>query len=194
MHPMGTYVCAKEDCSRVFSGLVYDRRRGLVRFCSRSCGTSVKNLKHGFGVRGTKLTKEYIAWRCMRGRCNNQTHRQYKYYGGRGIKICKRWDNFLHFLADMGKAPKGMSLDRINNNGNYTPSNCRWATPLQQTLNSRQTRWITYKGETMCLAHWAKRIGLLPSTLGSRLRTWTFAQVMQATQPSVIAQFRKKER
>lgn len=73
----------------------------------------------------------------MRQRCNNPNSDQWKWYGGRGISICERWDNFTLFLEDMGERPQGHSIDRINPDGNYEPSNCRWATPKQQAENNR---------------------------------------------------------
>lgn len=79
----------------------------------------------------------YATWRNMRDRCNYAEHPSYKDYGGRGITICERWNDFANFVADMGDRPDGMSLDRRDNNGNYEPSNCRWATKSQQQLNQR---------------------------------------------------------
>jgi predicted XRE-type DNA-binding protein len=80
--------------------------------------------------------REYSSYRAMRNRCHNPRHSRYPYYGGRGISICERWLKFENFLADMGERPQGKSLDRINNDGNYTPKNCRWATQREQVQNS----------------------------------------------------------
>ncbi len=94
---------------------------------------------HGHAKRSdkNKSTKIYCAWLAMRSRCLNKNNKFYSYYGGRGIKICKRWDEFKNFLSDMGQRPKCRILDRKNTNGNYTPSNCRWANDNQQARNRR---------------------------------------------------------
>lgn len=106
----------------------------------RSCGC----LRRDFGKQGThghtlngKRSPTYNSWRSMRRRCNSPNYRQYNLYGGRGITICPRWDSFENFLADMGERPEGTSLDRIDHDGNYEPSNCRWATPKEQAANRR---------------------------------------------------------
>jgi hypothetical protein len=90
--------------------------------------------KHGHRLGGTSPT--YQSWRAMIKRCEYPTTNSFEYYGGRGIKVCERWHSFEKFLADMGERPKGKSIDRFPDvNGNYEPTNCRWASPLEQTRN-----------------------------------------------------------
>lgn len=114
---------------------------------SRSCGcyrndrTAERSLIHGDARRG-RITKEFQAWVGLIQRCTNRSHRKYPDYGGRGIRVCVRWrSSFQNFLHDVGRAPsRRYSIDRENNDGNYTPSNVRWATPSQQRRNQRATR------------------------------------------------------
>lgn len=93
-----------------------------------------------------KGTVEYTSWLNMRQRCNDKNHTQYHDYGGRGVKVCERWNKFTNFLADMGKRPDGMTLDRIDSDGDYEPSNCRWADRTTQARNHRMTRNNTTTG------------------------------------------------
>lgn len=110
----------------------------------------------------------------MKQRCCNPRNKQFADYGGRGIRVCKRWDKFENFLADMGERPSSLSLDRKNNDGNYSKRNCRWATPTEQANNSRQVRLLTHEGETKRLTDWAQEYGLAVPTLSNRIsrRGW----------------------
>ena len=98
------------------------------------------NTKHGYSPRNGKLSPTYISWAQMKYRCQNPSCKHYKNYGGRGIKVCKRWQDFENFLSDMGERSEGTTLDRVDNNGNYEPGNCRWGTPKQQIHNRRDLR------------------------------------------------------
>jgi hypothetical protein len=117
-------------------------------------------------------TREYRIWSGMRGRCNNKNAPSYRYYGARGIKVCARWErSFDNFLGDMGVAPsKSHSIDRINNDGNYEPGNCRWATRRQQMTNTSRTVHITIDGVTRSLIEWAEHLELPYHRLQGRLR------------------------
>jgi hypothetical protein len=106
--------------------------------CLRRCVASFSNLRHGDSHRGS-ITSEYRAWKGAKARCFNRKSPDFQAWGGRGITMCQRWkSNFSNFLSDMGRKPSpAHSLDRIDNDGDYEPGNCRWATPKQQSNNSR---------------------------------------------------------
>jgi hypothetical protein len=109
--------------------------------CSAPAARRAASITHGMSQstsRGGKATTEYQIWNGMHGRCKLPKHASYKYYGARGVKVCERWASFENFYADMGPRPsKKHSLDREDNNGDYTPENCRWATGKEQFANSR---------------------------------------------------------
>lgn len=130
-------------------------------------------VKHGHGARGRLRSRVYNTWSAMIQRCANPNAPHYYRYGGRGIRVCRRWRKFENFLADMGLPPEGMSLDRINNNLGYFLSNCRWASRSTQARNTRTNRWLTHNGQRKLLIEWAEEFGLRYSTLSRRLlRSW----------------------
>jgi len=124
---------------------------------------------------GKRFSKEYKIWRSMKERCYNQNNKRYHRYGGRGITICDRWLNsFENFLSDMGEKPEEYSIDRIDNDGNYCPENCRWATRTEQANNRSSNNLLTIHGKTMTLSEWCRDTGQNHKTVQTRLsRNWT---------------------
>lgn len=126
---------------------------------------------------------EHALWIRMRQRCSNPKSTQYKYYGGRGITVCDRWQVFSNFFADMGPRPSlEYSIDRIDVNGNYEPGNVRWATKQTQAQNTTAAALITYQGETLNLCEWERKTGISSSTISRRLkRGWSVEEAMTIT-------------
>lgn len=124
----------------------------------------------------------------MKRRCLNPNNFAYSRYGGRGITVCDRWlESFENFLVDMGEAPPGMSLDRIDNDGNYKPGNCRWATPLEQGSNKCNNHLIEFEGKTQSLSQWANEYGIQVGTLWYRLKEgWLIEEAL--TKPLMTPQ------
>lgn len=124
---------------------------------------------------GLSYTAEYRAWQTMRLRCNNPRNRAYPSYGGRGIKVCDRWLNSVEaFLADMGPKPSpAHEIDRRDNDGDYTPDNCRWTTRKINDRNRRNNRHIEINGETLTLVEWSERYAVRSETISERIdRGW----------------------
>lgn len=131
---------------------------------------------------GKRSTSTYNVWSNMRQRCNNPSTPAYKNYGGRGIKVCPEWDSsFAQFLADMGDRPTGKQLNRIDNDGDYTPDNCEWTTPSKNARNKRTNAIYEYGGEIKTLADWSEdsRCAVSYTTLRKRVRDgWDFAEAL----------------
>ena len=127
--------------------------------------------KHRRSTNG-KVTREYRAYRDMLNRCYYTKHNRYHRYGGRGISVCERWrgpSGFDNFVDDMGMCPQGMQLDRSNNDKDYAPDNCTWATAKAQALNRSTTHLLTHNGKTMSITEWAEECGVPAGTLERRV-------------------------
>lgn len=147
----------------------------LTSGASGSCGCLRNELTSSrSGTHRLTGSLTYRSWRSMRDRCLNKAHHNYPRYGGRGITICPEWDDFEAFLADMGERPsQEYTIDRIDVNRNYAPDNCRWADAKAQGLNRRDTKWLTYRGETLSTKDMAEKYGIPRTALTKRLaRGW----------------------
>jgi hypothetical protein len=138
---------------------------------SKSCGCFKADATHAAKfIHGRNASDPtYSSWTAMHSRCSNTRREKYERYGGRGISVCDRWGEFEKFLADMGERPSGMTLDRIDVDGNYEPDNCRWATPSEQARNKSTNRFVEINGSRMILEDAAQMHGMLQSTLHKRL-------------------------
>lgn len=151
------------DCGNEVRAAMVNLKSGKVR----SCGCLFKDIMTTHGRAGSRI---YEIWVSMKKRCDNPRAAAYKEYGGRGIKVCRRWMKFENFLKDMGEPPNELSLDRIDNNKGYNKKNCRWATRAEQANNKRNNIWITYNGERKTIANWAKKIGISKNVIYYRFK------------------------
>lgn len=158
------------ECGKISAVNGTKLRTGKSKCCS-SCQTTIHGKSH---------TPEYSAWKNMKKRCQDISHKEYDRYGGRGITVCDEWESLEAFLSDVGPRPSPKhSLERIDNCGNYEPSNCRWATAAEQQRNTRRTRLITYRGKTQCIADWSIELGIKRKTIQGRLRRgWTVERAL----------------
>ncbi len=149
---------------------------------TRSCGCLQKELlSQRSTVHGMRNSMEYRPWANMKSRCLNPKASHYKYYGGRGIKVCERWKKFQNFFIDMGPRPSNRhSIERLDCNGNYEPGNCCWATIKEQRNNTRASRFLVMKGETKTLSQWSELYNLISETVRYRLsKGWTVEQALE---------------
>ena len=153
---------------------------------TQSCGCLLNEdrktrfLKHGH-TKGKIASPEYSIWSSMISRCTVKTNKSYPRYGGRGISVCERWRTFQNFLADMGARKNGQSLDRINNDGDYEPSNVRWSTPSEQARNKRNSLMFAYEGKSLPLATICEIVGVSYHTVWQRINRlgWSFKKSIE---------------
>lgn len=159
-----TYWLCRCDCGKEKEIALTSLTSGL----SRSCGCL---RKEQMTTHGLTKSPEYTTWLSMNQRCTNKKDPNYKSYGGRGVTVCDRWGkSFECFLEDMGARKKGMTLDRINNDGNYEPKNCRWADKKTQGNNRRSNHCLTINGQKLTITEWSRQLSLSRSTIQHRLR------------------------
>lgn len=180
-HRQAVFRC---DCGNEF----FFALRPVARGDRKSCGCLPRGRKKSTAPRAKKAAPEFDSeralrciWRCIIGRCEKPSCRAYPEYGGRGIRICDRWKTFENFAADMGPRPSpGHSVDRYpDNNGNYEPNNCRWATRTEQQNNMRSNVLLEFRGMVRTLAQWSSEIGIERSVLRTRMKLgWTTEQVL----------------
>jgi hypothetical protein len=140
----------------------------LVCGKTKSCGCARYELVSRHGMSNSS---EHHIWSSMIQRCCNPKNQAYRNYGARGIKVCQRWMTFENFFSDMGNRPERLTLERTNNNGNYEPSNCRWATRIEQCTNRRGNVLLTIDGTTKTVSEWAKISHRSPGTISRRLKS-----------------------
>lgn len=166
------------DCSCKCGGSASVIVYSLLDGTTKSCGClhreqAAKNMRQASMQQTThNLSRHplYPVWRAMHARCYKQTSEQFNNYGGRGIKVCDRWHDVQNFIADMGERPRGYLIERINNDGNYEPSNCRWSSPYEQSINRRITVMLTVDGITKPVAEWSKETGIHYKALTERIK------------------------
>lgn len=165
------------DCGNEITVRTADLNNGNTKSCGcyQKQRAAETQFKHGGAG-----TIEYRLYLSMRRRCYEQTNRSYKDYGGRGIKVCERWGSFENFLADMGPRPSPKhEIERRDNDGDYAPENCYWATRWTQAANKRNNRRFTIDGRTQHLSAWAREFGHDPDRVQGRLaRGWTIERAL----------------
>jgi len=155
------------DCGETTTANGQSLRDGHTKSCGCLQRKTIGDAHLTHGMCGTPI---HGIWKAMRQRCMNPSNHGYRNYGGRGISICERWNKFENFYADMGRIPAKMSLERRDNNGNYCPENCCWATRKSQNRNTRKNIIIKYQGKSQCMVAWAEELGVNYIVLWRRLQ------------------------
>ncbi len=160
----------RQGHNKVVSVLCHCGTESIARVARLMSGESKTCQTCSVATHGKSRSRTYGSWQSMLIRCKVKTASNYKNYGGRGISVCKRWDKFENFLADMGERPSdGHTIDRINNNKNYSKANCRWADGITQGNNRRNNVMITRNGKTMTGRQWDRELGLRLDTITQAL-------------------------
>jgi hypothetical protein len=168
------------DCGAVTIAPGSSIRYGTTASCGCGKREVLGNLTRTHGM---SKSRTYQCFHSMHKRCSKPGEKSYRFYGGRGIRVCRRWSGpkgFANFLADMGEVPEGMTLERIKVNGNYGPGNCCWATRDEQANNRRSTHFITWKNQKRTITRWASLLGHGSSWLARRLAKYPLDKAMES--------------
>ncbi len=183
---IGTFLC---DCGNSIDSEISVIRRGRTV----SCGCYQKQIVGSINKsHGLSNSPEYLTWLRIRDRCRNNRNNQYRNYGGRGVSVCERWDRFENFLSDMGNKPtQKHQIDRIDNNGDYEPSNCRWATCRENCENTRKSKfWIVHGIRYQSAQDASKALNVCKSTI----RRWCEGRYINGTfEPPMEGCFSEKK-
>lgn len=163
------------NCHCECGGKTEVTNRNLLSGHTKSCGCFCRERNrdvhtiHGFARQGN-VHKIHKVWRNMLARCENKNNTKYLHYGGRGIRVCKRWHTFLNFAADMFSTwREGLTIERMNNDGDYKPGNCKWATRTEQSLNRRSNVIVTAKGMALTVSQWSDKLDISEAVIHKRI-------------------------
>jgi hypothetical protein len=168
------------------------KERPPKKTCGQSC--LYESRRMNVTTHGQSKSGVWYVWQAMRARCGSESSKDWSLYGGRGIRVCERWGSFEAFSSDMGPRPDGYMLERIDNDGDYCPENCKWATPQEQARNQRKTLFIEHDGRRLPLIEWSEITGINYRTLKNRMQKgWGAARAL--TEPARLGknQFRGGE-
>lgn len=176
------YFQCKCDCGNIRNVRFVALRAGTIK----SCGCLRDEQNRTVAVtHGKNKTRLYSIWHGMKQRCLNPNLKGYKYYGGRGIKVCKTWLEFEGFYdwAVNNGYNKNLTIERIDVNGNYEPHNCEWIPMENQSKNTRRTTIIEFNGTSLCVAEWARKIGISNSAMQKRIKNWPIEKALTTPKP-----------
>lgn len=176
----------KCECGGTKTVTSYELTHSLIKSCGCLSKENLSILHTNNLIHGLANSRTFKIWVGMKQRCLNPNNSSYFKYGGRGITVAPRWINsFENFLEDMKEAPAGCSIERIDNNGDYEPGNCKWSNPKEQARNRRSSYLITYQGRTQSLAAWAEELDIKYVTLRARLEVFKWTVEQSFTTPTV---------
>ncbi|WP_051625859.1 hypothetical protein [Kozakia baliensis] len=169
------------ECGNTVESTVGRVKGGNTKSCGCAQKDAIRKTQKLTVTHNMSTSREYISWKSMIARCYNVNDPFYATYGGRGITVCDKWKKFDGFYACMGERPMGFSLDRINSDGNYEPSNCRWSSNKDQANNRRSNRKIKFEGVERNICEWADFLGVPRVTFRERVNAWGEAEAFRAS-------------